>query len=258
MDDIIIRPRYPRHSIPVRRRKKFQKEEIALKEKIKRQLLISGLLLISVVVIKSIDTPFTNFVSDRIKDVILKNIEIKNVYESIEGLINKFIKGSEANSSENKAVLDMSKNSQTADSMEARIGLLKEKHVFIQPVEGILASSFGDRVDPITNQLKKHNGIDIEAKKGSPVKAFFDGTVIDVGSERTYGNYLKIQHADGIVTVYAHCSEIIAQKRQVVKQGDIIAKVGDTGTSTGSHLHFEIWLDGKAIDPLNFISIVSE
>jgi murein DD-endopeptidase MepM/ murein hydrolase activator NlpD len=125
----------------------------------------------------------------------------------------------------------------------------------ISPVEGILSSPYGERVDPFTKEIKFHKGIDIEATKGSPIKAAADGEVVEAAVLRTYGKYVKIKHSSGVETVYAHCSEYLVKKGQKVNQGDTIAKVGDTGLSTGVHIHFELWKDGNSLNPQDFLDV---
>ncbi|MCL5071572.1 MAG: M23 family metallopeptidase, partial [Actinobacteria bacterium] len=141
-------------------------------------------------------------------------------------------------------------NGEGADNIKSFEGGL-----FITPANGKLGSPFGERIHPETKAKEFHKGIDIEANNGDPIKASQSGDVLVSGVEKSYGKYIKIRHPDGYVTVYAHCSQLIAKKGQKVKKGDIIAKVGDTGSSTGPHLHFEIWKDGKPQNPLNFIKV---
>jgi murein DD-endopeptidase MepM/ murein hydrolase activator NlpD len=81
------------------------------------------------------------------------------------------------------------------------------------------------------------------------------GKVIEAGPCSTFGNLVKIDHQNGYITLYAHCSVVIAKVGNMVKQGDVIAKVGSTGSSTGPHLHFEIWKDNKPVDPLGYVKI---
>lgn len=131
------------------------------------------------------------------------------------------------------------------------------QYSFITPVNGSLGSSYGKRVDPFTQEEKFHGGIDIEANNGDSIKAVLEGEIIEAGTEATLGNFIKMKHNDGFETVYAHCSRLLVKKGQKMKQGTIIARVGDTGRSIGAHLHFEVWKDGKSEDPLKYIKIAS-
>ncbi len=116
------------------------------------------------------------------------------------------------------------------------------------PVVGWISSPFGQR------DGRPHEGVDIAANMGDPVKAAMSGKVIYAGSRGTYGLTVILDHGDGITTLYAHCSQILVNKGQRVQQGDIIAKVGSTGRSTGPHLHMELRSEGVPYDPLLFIN----
>lgn len=126
---------------------------------------------------------------------------------------------------------------------------------FIVPSSGPLGSEFGDRMHPIKGKIEMHKGIDIKANHGVSVKAAMAGKVIEAGPNSSFGNMVKIDHQNGYITLYAHCSAIVAKKGNMVKQGEIISKVGSTGTSTGPHLHFEIWKNGTPVNPLDYIKI---
>lgn len=121
-----------------------------------------------------------------------------------------------------------------------------------KPVEARLSSTFGSRTHPISGKVSYHFGLDLAAPKGTPILAFADGAVRETGNG-SYGNYLIVDHEDGFSTLYAHCDKLIAQKGENIKVGQEIAQVGATGNATGNHLHFEIWRDGKALNPDNYI-----
>jgi len=126
---------------------------------------------------------------------------------------------------------------------------------FIAPVKGEISSPFGPRIDPITQTSKFHYGLDIDTEKGTLVQAAADGEVLEITEDKMYGKNIKIKHPDGTITVYAHCSKIYQIEGNKVNQGDIIAEVGDTGYSTGTHLHFEIWKNGEALDPALYVDV---
>jgi murein DD-endopeptidase MepM/ murein hydrolase activator NlpD len=117
-----------------------------------------------------------------------------------------------------------------------------------------LSSKFGARHDPIRGVFARHAGVDIPAPLGTPIFASADGSVRFAGSAGGYGNMVEIEHPNGIRTRYAHLSRILVGERSVVKQGQIIALMGSTGRSTGSHLHFEMRANGAAIDPLSYLA----
>jgi len=105
---------------------------------------------------------------------------------------------------------------------------------------------------PITGKRTMHNGIDYAAPAGTAIYAADDGVVLTSGWINGYGYTITINHGNGIVTLYAHCSSLIAKSGQKVKQGETIARVGTTGNSTGNHLHFEVKVNGKAQNPANY------
>ena len=113
-----------------------------------------------------------------------------------------------------------------------------------------LSSYFGDRPDPFTGKPSYHNGIDIPSASGEPIFASNNGVVVEAGNHLTYGFYILLSHGDGITTLYAHNSELEVVVGQVVKKGEVIAKAGSTGKSTGPHCHFEMRIGGKRVDPL--------
>ena len=137
------------------------------------------------------------------------------------------------------------------DTVDETVYPMEFEHVL--PTEGTLTSAFGSRLSPTTGQPGFHYGLDIAADEGVVIGAFADGTVREVG-ESDYGNYLIVDHADGFSTLYAHCSSISAAVGDEVKCGEEIARVGQTGNATGPHLHLEIWKDGAALDPSNYLT----
>lgn len=122
------------------------------------------------------------------------------------------------------------------------------------PVNGTWnASGFGWRLDPITGQRALHEGIDFIAESGTPVHAAASGVVSFAAFHPTYGYLIEIDHGAGLLTRYAHCSKLVVKQGEFVKRGAKIAEVGSTGRSTGSHLHFEVRRDGKALNPARFL-----
>jgi murein DD-endopeptidase MepM/ murein hydrolase activator NlpD len=278
MDDIIVRSRYPRRSVPNRRRRRYAGEERTLAETIAMQAVIAVLILLAAVGVKSVDTPVTNFLTGKLKAVLSENVDMKTVYNDINSTIDMILEGRlmmrEKNMFNEEAVpvgagfnqsgaVELSSKADGAkEVIDGNNHTAEEKPIdklkLIAPLEGILSSPFGERIDPNSQVKKMHKGIDIEAEKGASIKAALPGAVIESGSVPSYGNYIKIKHNNGMTTVYAHCSQLIAQKGQMVEQGEIIARVGDTGVAVGSHLHFEIWKDGEPLNPIDFIDVLSK
>ena len=124
----------------------------------------------------------------------------------------------------------------------------------IMPTAGWLTSHFTrSRFHPILHISRPHEGIDVSAPMGAPIVAPAAGFVMRVARENGYGNVLEIDHGNGIVTKFAHCSRIMVREGQHVTRGQTVAAVGNTGLSTGPHLHYEIHVNGKVVDPLTYV-----
>lgn len=123
----------------------------------------------------------------------------------------------------------------------------------IWPTRGWVTSDFGTRLDPYTAERKMHQGIDIATPHGMPVHAPSDGTVVFAGTEGGYGKVLVIDHGYGVKTRYGHLSEIFVKMGQRVQRGEKVAAVGNTGRSTGPHLHYEVRVNGIPENPRKFI-----
>lgn len=114
-------------------------------------------------------------------------------------------------------------------------------------------SKFGTRIDPITGKPAFHAGQDFIAALHSPISATADGKVVFAGWNGGYGRFVEIDHGKGFRSRYGHMSKLLVKKGQEVKQGQEIGLMGSTGRSTGAHLHYEVWHDGRAVDPENFL-----
>lgn len=124
-------------------------------------------------------------------------------------------------------------------------------YLAVLPVTGGTISSRYGANESVRNHT--HKGLDIAASYGTPIKAVADGTVIFSGTESGYGNLIKIDHGNSVTTYYGHCSKLLVSTGANVKAGDVIAKVGSTGNSTGNHLHFEIRINGSYVNPQKYI-----
>ena len=121
----------------------------------------------------------------------------------------------------------------------------------INPVSGVITSRFGSN-DSVRDH--SHTGIDIAGPYGTPIKAAASGTVTYSGNANDgYGYYVIISHGNGVTTLYAHCSQLLVSKGQTVSKGEVIAKMGSTGNSTGNHLHFEVRKNGITYNPQNYV-----
>jgi murein DD-endopeptidase MepM/ murein hydrolase activator NlpD len=120
------------------------------------------------------------------------------------------------------------------------------------PPENEMSSGFGLRRDPFKRRPAMHAGVDFRGPVGSPVKSTAPGVVIKAGWNGGYGKLVEVRHENGVTSRYAHLSIILVRAGQKVEAGDILGKLGNTGRSTGPHLHYETRVSGRAIDPLRF------
>lgn len=125
--------------------------------------------------------------------------------------------------------------------------------LFIFPTRGRLSSRFGVRGDPITGVSRFHNGIDLAGSIGTPVVATMSGKVSMLGFNPNFGRYIILSHPEGFQTLYGHLDSFLVRKGQRVKQGEAIGLMGNSGYSTGSHLHFSIFNRGEPVDPFRYL-----
>ncbi len=119
--------------------------------------------------------------------------------------------------------------------------------------KGWLSSKFGTRNDPFTGKPEFHKGIDLAGKEGSDIISVAAGVVTWAGKRYGYGNLVEVTHGNGYVTRYGHAKDVLVKMGETVKKGQKIALMGNTGRSTGPHVHFEVWVDGKTVDPSRYI-----
>ena len=171
---------------------------------------------------------------------ILDNDDIQSSYKHLEKL---FIEIEEREIMYNKM-----------EAMLLRQSVLKETLPSIYPVNvPYRSSSYGWRQDPFRGVRAFHSGLDFSAAHGEPIIATAGGIVVEASQGRNYGKFITIKHGDGLETRYAHASKLFVKKGDLVNKKDIIALVGNTGRSTGPHLHYEIRLKGRPLDPTNYI-----
>ena len=121
-----------------------------------------------------------------------------------------------------------------------------------------VSSNFGYRENPVTKAYGFHSGIDLAAPEGTPIYAAYAGSVSEVGYSAVRGNYIVLEHGNGVRTVYCHCSTLLAEKGANLKSGEVIAAVGATGQTTGPHLHFEIWLGTTRCNPAWVLEVYAD
>ncbi|MEG6614502.1 M23 family metallopeptidase [Pseudoclostridium thermosuccinogenes] len=287
MDDVIARPRYARNSAAIRRRRRSQKNaSMSMAEKLVLKIIVCLAILVVVGLIRSINTPVTNFLSDKLKAAILHEVDLKGIYQWVDGALANL--GIDKKSEEGEHDTPVGGNipddvsgddsnrygldpggydylEETGNDTSKKVELasaevletIRENYEFITPVDGVVVSGFGS----ISNEErddKFHTGIDMETKNGEAVKSALDGEVALVSISPEYGKYVVIDHGGGLSTKYAHCWHILVQEGQQVQAGEVIAEVGNSGVSVGSHLHFEILKDGKYLDPMDLLKVQVE
>lgn len=140
------------------------------------------------------------------------------------------------------------------ESILLKQSVIKDTLPDLYPVSvGYRSSSYGWRIDPMLGVRSFHEGLDFSAAEGDEIKATASGIVIAAGKAPDYGNYVKIKHGGGIETRYAHASKLLVKKGDLVNKDQVIALVGNTGRSTGPHLHYEIRLNGRSLDPRKYL-----
>lgn len=164
-------------------------------------------------------------------------------------------------SSHLQAVLEES--SRRGVLLSGRLGAIEKKLSFqadqlaltptLAPAVGVLTAGFGLRSDPFTGGQEFHTGIDVSSPTGGKVVAPANGTVVRVGWSNSYGRVVEIAHGFGIRTLYAHLEATRVAEGQRVRRGDLVAIVGSTGRSTGPHLHYEVQVDGRPVNPLDYV-----
>jgi murein DD-endopeptidase MepM/ murein hydrolase activator NlpD len=152
-----------------------------------------------------------------------------------------------------RANLLASSFTEAADSLELHTARLAATPSIL-PSSGWLTSAFSQmRNHPILHIERPHEGIDVSAPAGTPIEAPAAGVVVSAGWEAGYGNCVVLDHGFGVVTKYAHASRLLVSAGQHVKRGERIALVGSTGLATGPHLHYEVHVNGKPVDPLRYV-----
>lgn len=225
-----------------------------------------------------------------IKPVLSEDTDFNQIYTRLDGLIKNIgnemrnVETIDNNEVENNSVTDVKNNLANDIQMESNVTTvssvqdvqnseeamgggdesidsetdldviyIKKNGSFIKPISGRITSGYGPRT-PTNIVSANHAGVDIGANTGADIVASMEGKVEVVSSQGDYGNHLKITNGE-ISTLYAHCSKIVVNEGDSIKQGQKIAEVGSTGRATGPHLHFEIRRNNKTVDPLKIVEI---
>lgn len=202
-------------------------------DKFLAQSFISLVTIAAVLLINNINMNFTNTISDGIKTTINWNVNFSKALGTFSNIKN--------------IIPEVKENLGVAPAVQESF---ESNPSFIMPVEGEITSDFGERVHPVFKTVKMHTGIDIDSPIGTPVKSSTAGKVLKVGEDAINGKYLRVESGK-YEMVYAHLYKIGVKEGQNVKQGDILGEVGDSGVTSGPHLHFEVQENGKALNPMD-------
>lgn len=198
------------------------------------QSFISLVTIAAILLINNININFTNVITEGIKTTINWNMDFSKALGTFRNIGN--------------IIPEAKENLSTEEGIEG----FKDNPSFIMPVEGEITSEFGERVHPVFKTVKMHNGIDIDAAIGTPIKSSAVGKVIEVGEDEINGKYIRVKSGKYDV-VYAHCYKVSVKEGQNIKQGDILGETGDTGLTSGPHLHFEVQENGKPVSPMEIL-----
>lgn len=264
------------------------KKDIKLLKKLIIQIMLSLSIYLCIYIINNNNYIFSEDFINKANEILSYDMNFLQLYENlkqnIEQSINKMrenndgaIGGSEQNTiqddnlseqtnveennndtenkeQENAQASEENANTQQLAQEEQDIVNIKATTTFIKPVQGTISSRFGQREPTTSTVPKNHTGTDIAASMGTKIIAATEGEVVLSSEEGDYGKHLKIQIGD-VSTVYAHCSKLYVKQGDKVTQGQEIAEVGSTGNSTGPHLHFEIRISERLIDPEKILEL---
>ncbi len=169
--------------------------------------------------------------------------ELTNVTETLDNLVGR-------------ARLQRSSFNELAQYLEEK-SYLRDHTPSIMPIQGWMMRGFGYHIDPFTGQVKMHEGLDIAAPLGTPIVAPADGVVRYAGTKQDYGLCVEVDHGYGFITLYGHCQRIRVNSGMRIRRGDVIAYVGNTGRSTGPHLHYEVHISHRAVNPMNYMLTIA-
>lgn len=243
------------------------KKEYKLFKRMIMQVMICALIYLIFYLITTTNYVFSEDVINKTNSILNYDIEFYNIYKQginkIKGFVSEFnsknggnVEANEIKSEDNNEIKESenaeTKNNETLVSsisqMEKDAEDVKKICNFQKPLSGKITSEFGEREVISSVMTADHKGIDIAANSGTDIQAAISGQVVEADSNSEYGKFIKIKNED-VLTVYAHCSKLKVKKGDSIEKGYVIAEVGSTGKSTGPHLHFEIRLSDRYINP---------
>ena len=261
------------------RKEKNEKKDIKLLKKMLIQLLVCICIYLVIYTIQNKQYIFSEDFINKVNEIISYDIDFRKVYEDtknyIVGIFSKENEGKNQNEESNEtniienteinngiggAVEESTEETQQVEQTqslsqeEQDILNIKNTTTFIKPVEGTISSIYGYRETATGTVPKDHTGTDIAAVTGTKIKSATDGQVVLVSEEGDYGKHIKVQIGE-VSIIYAHCNALYVKEGDMVTQGQEIAEVGSTGNSTGPHLHFEIRMSERTVDPQKILEL---
>ena len=253
------------------------KKDLKLLKKMIIQIIISLLIYFTIYIIQNNNYIFSQDFINKAKEILSYDINFQATYENLKQNQNnsaigganetietndKLIQNQEQteenqqvdNPTESTNEHQTSNNEQELSEEEQQINKIKSTTTFIKPIEGTISSKYGQREPTTATVPKNHTGVDIAANMGTKIKSATSGEVVLASEEGDYGKHLKIQIGE-VSIIYAHCNNLYVKQGDKIEQGQEIAEVGSTGNSTGPHLHFEIRLSEKTIDPQKILDL---
>ena len=262
------------------KKEKNEKRDIKLLKKMTIQLMVCVCIYLVIYTIQNNQYIFSEDFIHKVNEIISYDIDFKKLYEDaknyIIGIFNK--DGEKQNEEENQnnetnvtdgnqsnngiggaaeetsETTEQVKENEVLSQEEQDILNVKNTANFIKPVEGTISSVYGYRDTATGTVPKNHTGTDIAAVMGTKIKSATDGQVVLVSEEGDYGKHIKIQIGE-VSIIYAHCNSLYVKEGEQIKQGQEIAEVGSTGNSTGPHLHFEIRISERTVDPQKILDL---
>ncbi len=250
-----------------------KKKDIKLLKKMFKQIIVCLLIYLVIYIIQNGNYIFSEDFLNKVNEIISYDTNFEGVYKNIKSKITSILNQSDNNNQEGQnnegknngqedeniggdaeQTENINQQVQDVSQVEADIQTAKNTTSFIKPIEGKVSSKYGHRNPTTASVPKNHTGLDIAAGIGTKIKSATAGEVVLKSSEGDYGNHLKIQIGE-ISVIYAHCNALYVNQGDKVEQGQEIAEVGTTGNSTGSHLHFEIRVSERTIDPQSILEI---
>ncbi len=261
------------------KKQKNEKKDIKLLKKMLIQLLVCICIYLVIYTIQNKQYIFSEDFINKVNEIISYDIDFRKVYEDtknyIVGIFSKENEGKNQNEESNEtniienteinngiggAVEESTEETQQVEQTqslsqeEQDILNIKNTTTFIKPVEGTISSIYGYRETATGTVPKDHTGTDIAAVTGTKIKSATDGQVVLVSEEGDYGKHIKVQIGE-VSIIYAHCNALYVKEGDMVTQGQEIAEVGSTGNSTGPHLHFEIRISERTVDPQKILEL---